>query len=147
MRVHLGEVAQFGAGSQLAAQCPVTPIPDGWRNWTDSDGPIPDALGKRALAVASDLSLPLGATESYPLPGVTTLIRVEPRVWGRDAAGNLVQGCWRVGEIFLPSGAAAGAGITPPSESDRTAKIVGVLTAVSLVVGTAATIAHWKRAG
>jgi hypothetical protein len=134
-------MAQFGSGSALAAQCPVAPIPDGWRAWTDADGAIPDALAKRAQAISADQSVPLGATESYPLPGVTTLIRVEPRVWTRDAQGALVQGCWRSTGIFLPSGA----GVTPPSSGDSLSRTVGLLTAVSLAVGTAATLAAWKR--
>jgi hypothetical protein len=138
-------MAQFGVGPELAAQCPRVPIPDGWRAWLpDADGPVPDALAKRAQAVAGDQSVPLGATESYPLPGVTTLIRVEPRVWGRDAQGAPVEGCFRAGAIFLPSGAPIGAGVTPPS-SDNLSKTVGILTAVSLVVGTAATLAAWGR--
>lgn len=136
-------MAAFGAGTDLAAQCPAVPIPDGWRNWSDADGPIPDALAKRAAAVAADPSVLLGTTESFPLPGVTTLIRVEPRVWGRDAQGNLVQGCFRTGGIFLPSGAPAAGSITPPSSG--TTKLVGVLTVVSLAVGTAATIATWGK--
>jgi hypothetical protein len=85
-------------------------------------------------------------TESYPLPGVTVLIRVEPHAWSRDAQGNLVQGCFRAGAIFLPSGSAAGAGITAPS-ADGLSRTVGILTVVSLAVGTAATIATWKRTG
>lgn len=132
---------QFGAGSQLAAQCPTAPIPDGWRAWLEaSDGPIPDALGKRTAAFAADTSIPLGATESYPLPGVTTLIRIEPRVWGRDEQGNLVQGCFRTGGVYLPSGTAAGAGITPPQESGS-GKLVAGLTVASLAVGIIATLA------
>jgi hypothetical protein len=138
-------MAQFGAGSQLAAQCAVAPIPDGWRAWIpESDGPIPDALTKRAQAIVDDPAVPLGATESYPLPGVTTLIRIEPRVWSRDAQGNLVEGCWRSAGIFLPSGAAAGSGVTPPS-SDGLSKTVGIFTVVSLVVGTVATLATWGK--
>jgi len=136
-------MVQFGAGSQLAAQCPTAPIPDGWRAWLpESDGPVPDALAQRAKAVVDDPSVPLGATESYPLPGVTTLIRVEPHVWGRDEGGNLVQGCFRGAGIYLPSGTAAGAGVTPPTSSklDRT---IGVLTVASLAVGTVATLAAW----
>ena len=140
-------MAQFGAGSELAAQCETAPIPDGWRNWTDADGPVPDGLAKRAQAIAADQNVPLGSTESYPLPGVVVLIRVEPRVWGRDAQGNLVQGCFRTGGIFLPSGAPNAGSITAPTTSDSTSKLVGVLTVVSLAVGTAATIAHWKKAG
>lgn len=125
----------------MAAQCPQTPTPDGWRVWTDGDGPVPDALAKRATSVAADTSVPIGTTESYPLPGVVALIRVEPHAWARDASGSLVQGCFRAGAIFLPSGSAA-AGVTPPS--DGTSKVVGVLTAVSLAVGTVATIASMK---
>jgi hypothetical protein len=137
-------MAQFGAGSALAAQCPVAPIPDGWRGWfPDSDGPIPDALLKRAQALAADASVPLGATESYPLPGVVTLIRVEPRVWGRDEKGLLVEGCWRSAGVFLPSG---GASITPPSSPSSLSRTVGIVTVVSLVVGTLATLAAWSRA-
>jgi hypothetical protein len=135
-------MAQFGSGSALAAQCPVAPIPDGWRAWGDPDGPIPDTLVKRAQAIVADTSVPLGATESYPLPGVTTLIRVEPRVWARDAQGNLVQGCFRSAGIFLPSGG----GVTPPStSSDSLSRTIGILTVASLAVGTAATLATWGR--
>ncbi len=138
-------MAQFGAGPELAAQCPRVPPPDGWRAWTDADGPVPDALLKRAQAMVTDQSLPLGSTESYPLPGVTTLIRVEPRSWGRNDKGDLVQGCFRAGGIFLPVAAPEGAGaVTPPGPSklDRT---VGILTAISLVVGIGGAIAAWGK--
>lgn len=137
-------MAQFGAGTELAAQCPTAPIPDGWRNWSDADGPVPDALAKRAQAIANDLTAPLGVTESYPLPGVVTLIRVEPRVWGRDAQGNLVQGCFRTGGIFLPSGAPAASSIVAPS-TGSVDKTVGVLTAISLAVGTVATVVTMRK--
>lgn len=132
-------MAQFGVGPELSAQCPRVSTPDGWRSWGDADGPIPDALARRAKALVDDASVPLGTTESYPLPGVTTLIRVEPHVWGRDAQGALVQGCFRAGVVFLPSGAPAEQ-LTAPSP-DKTAKIVGTLTAASLVVGIIATLA------
>lgn len=135
-------MTQFGAGPQLAAQCQQAPTPDGWRTWSDADGPVPDALASRATAVAADQSVPLGTTESYPLPGVTAMIRVEPRVWGKDASGKPVQGCFRMAGIFLPIASAAGAGITAPT--DTWAKPVEILTAVSLAVGTVATIATLK---
>lgn len=138
-------MVQFGAGPELAAQCPRTAIPDGWRPWVDGDGPIPDALAKRVQAIASDPSTALGATESYPLPGVTTLIRVEPHVWARGADGALTQGCFRTGIVYLPEGAQSAAGaVTPPSSGDGLSKTVGVLTVLSLAVGTAATLASWK---
>jgi hypothetical protein len=138
-------MAQFGAGPQLAAQCPIAPIPEGWRAWLpDADGPIPDALAKRAAALAADSGVALGATESFPLPGVTALIRVEPRVWGRDAQGGLIEGCFRAAGIFLPSGAPEGAGITPPSSSGWD-KAIAVLTVASLAVGTAATLHAWGQ--
>jgi hypothetical protein len=136
---------QFGAGAQLSAQCTQAPTPDGWRPWVvDADGPVPPDLSARAGAVNSDQSVPLGATESYPLPGVVTLLRVEPRVWGRDASGNLVQGCWRAVGIYLPAAAAPAAAVTPPATADAVAKTVGVLTAVSLAVGTVATVASMR---
>ena len=135
---------QFGAGPELAAQCPRVPIPDGWRAWlSDADGPIPDALAQRAQAVANDLSVSLGSTESYPLPGVTALIRVEPRAWGRDALGNLVPGCFRAGGIFLPDGSPQVDSVTPPMS--KASKVVTALTVVSLAVGTAATLATWGK--
>lgn len=137
-------MAQFGAGSELAAQCPRVPIPDGYRAWSEADGPIPNDLVKRANAMASDESISLGATSSYPLPGVTTLIRVEPRVWSRNEKGELVQGCFRVGGIFLPIGAPEGAGATPPDRSGWE-KAATVLTVASLAVGTVATLATWGR--
>ena len=135
-------MAQFGAGSELSAQCLRAPTPDGWRPWTDEDGPIPNALTARAQAMVSDTTLPLGVTESYPLPGVTTLIRLEPHLWMRDVEGNLVQGCFRAASVYLPSTAPEGAGITPPVTS-KVDKIIGVLTVVSLAVGTVATLASW----
>lgn len=133
-------MAQFGAGSELAAQCPRAPSPDGWKPWTDAEGPIPDALAHRAEAMAGDASVPLGATESYPLPGVTTLIRVEPRTWSRDAQGALVQGCFRAGGVYLPLDA-----VVAPSGGDSLSKTISVLTVVSLAVGTAATLAAWGK--
>ena len=134
---------QFGVGPDLAVQCQQAHVPDGWRAWFyDADGPVPDALAKRATAMASDQNVPLGTTESYPLPGVTTLIRVEPRVWGKDASGAPAQGCFRTASIYLPSGSAAAAGITAPSDAGLN-RTVGVLTVVSLAVGTAATLAAW----
>ena len=141
---------QFGAGPDLAAQCTPVATPGGWRAWTDADGPIPADLAQRAQALAADQSVALGATESYPLPGVTTLIVIEPRVWSRDAQGNLIQGCFRVGGIYLPSGTAPQAvqTVTPPdpnAPSSSLAKTIAILTAASLAVGTAATIATWNR--
>ena len=94
--------------------------------------------------MAADQSVPLGTTESYPLPGVTVLIRVEPHVWGRDAQGALVQGCFRVSMAYLPIGSAAAAGITAPSDAGLS-RTVGVLTVVSLAVGTTATLAAWAK--
>ncbi len=136
---------EFGAGPELAAQCPRAPIPEGWRAWLDGDGPIPDALMKRAQALVDDKALPLGTTESYPLPGVTTLIRVEPRVWARDAKGELMQGCFRSGGVYLPSGSPEGAGVTAPEESGW-GKAINVLTVGSLAVGIAATLYTWGKA-
>lgn len=111
--------------------------------WVDSDGPIPEALAQRARAIADDPAAPLGTTEGYPLPGVMTLIRVEPHTWSRDAQGNLVSGCFRASGIYLPANAVAVA-VSPPS-SDKLSKAVGVFTVVSLVIGTAATIATWGK--
>lgn len=135
----LPKMAQFGAGPALAAQCPRVPAPEGWRSWTDADGPLPGALAQRAQAMADDQSVPLGTTESYPLPGVSTLIRVEPRAWGRDAQGELVPGCFRAGGVYLPSGAPSASETIVPPES-KVSKAVGVLTLLSLAVGTVATL-------
>jgi hypothetical protein len=135
---------QFGADSKLAAQCAQAPTPDGWRPWAeDADGKVPDALAKRAAAMAADQAVPLGTTESYPLPGVVTMIRVEPRVWGRDDRGNLVQGCFRTGSVYLPSLTASGAGLRPP-QVDGWSRAATILTVASLSVGTVATIASLR---
>lgn len=134
---------QFGQGPELAAQCPQVPVPDGWRAWTDADGPMPDVLANRSKALVEDQAVPLGTTESYPLPGVTTLIRIEPHMWGRDASGNLVEGCFRGIGIYLPSGASIEA--AKGEEISTTAKVIGGLTVVSLSVGIIATIASFKR--
>jgi len=140
-------MAQYGVGPELAAQCPRVPPPDGWRPWLESDGPVPDALAKRVGAIASDTSVPLGATESYPLPGITALIRVEPHAWGRDEQGNLVQGCFRAGSVFLPSGTPDAEGIKSPEEESKWSKAVTILTAASLAAGTIATIYSLKKGG
>ncbi len=132
---------QFGADASLAAQCAQVPTPDGWRIWTDADGNKPDGLVKRAAALTADQSVPLGTTESFPIPGSVTLIRIEPHVWGRDSAGNLVQGCFRVSEIYLPAGSA---GIRPP-QVDPWSRAATILTVASLSVGTIATVASLRR--
>lgn len=138
---------QFGADPKLAAQCVLAPTPDGWRPWAESsDGPVPDALTKRAAALAADQAVPLGTTESFPLPDVVPMIRVEPRVWNKDEKGNVVQGCFRNGSVYLPYATAAGAGITPPQVSGLS-KAVTVLTVASLSVGTVATIVSLHRGG
>jgi hypothetical protein len=100
---------------------------------------------KRAQALSLDETVALGSTESYPLPGITTLIRVEPRVWGRDDQGNLVQGCFRTGGIFLPAGAAEGAGVTAPESRSGWERAATVLTVASLAVGTVATLVTWGK--
>lgn len=134
---------QFGVDPRLAAQCAQVPTPDGWRPWiVDGDGPIPDALAKRVAALSADQAVPLGTTESYPLPGVITLIRIEPRVWGKDDKGNLVQGCFRTGSVYLPGATASGAGIAPPVSG--WSKAATILTVASLTVGTVATIASMR---
>jgi hypothetical protein len=137
-------MAQFGVGPELAAQCPRVPAPEGWRAWIEADGPVPDGLARRAQAIAADQAVPLGSTESYPLPGVTALIRVEPRVWGRDEQGGLVQGCFRAGGIYLPGGTAPQAEATPPSEG-KLGRTIAVLTAVSLALGIGATVFAWGK--
>lgn len=132
----------FGPGHDLAAHCPRVPTPDGWRPWIDADGPIPDALAKRAAALAADDAVPLGTTESFPLPGVVVLIRVEPRIWTRDEKGALVEGCFKAGVVFLPAIA-----VPPPGAFSHPglSQTVGVLTVVSLAVGTVATLATWGK--
>jgi hypothetical protein len=134
---------QFGTDAKLAAQCVQAPTPDGWRPWADLDGNQPDALVKRATALAADENVPLGTTESFPLPGVVTMIRVEPRIWGKDEKGNFVQGCFRTGSVYLPYAAATGAGITPPQVSGWS-KAATILTVASLAVGTVATIVSMR---
>ena len=138
-------MAQFGAGPELAAQCPRVPAPDGWRAWQDADGPMPDVLAKRSKGLVDDQSVPLGTTESYPLPGVTTLIRVEPHMWSRDESGSLIQGCFRSAGIYLPSGAPSAESITAPMSS--TTKLIGGLTVVSLTVGIVATAVSLRKRG
>lgn len=140
-------MAEFGAGPELAAQCPPrVPIPDGWRAWTDADGPVPDALLQRSKALIDDAAIPLGTTESYPLPGVTTLMRIEPSLWGRVGNGDLVQGCFRSAGIYLPANSALVKSITEKKEGiSPTTKLIGGLTVVSLTVGIIATVATLRK--
>jgi hypothetical protein len=137
-------MAQFGAGPQFAAQCPRARSPDGWRPWIpDLDGPVPPPLAARATALAGDGATPLGATESFPLPGVTALLRVEARAWLRGADGSLTEGCFRVGGVYLPAD-------SPPAGPPRSrdgggswTRTVAILTAVSLGVSLLATLSSW----
>jgi hypothetical protein len=133
---------RFGVGPEFSAQCPRAEVPDGWRAWVpEVDGPVPEALTKRAAAFAADPTIPLGSTESYPLPGVTVLLRVEPRIWSRDAQGNLIEGCFRSESgIFLPT-----EGVTPPEKGGGWERAIAVLTVASLAVGTAATLYSWGK--
>lgn len=134
---------RFGPGSQLAAQCtPVAP-PSGWRPWTpDLDGPLPPALAAHVndLALADDAQVPLGTTETFPLPGVTALIRVEPRLWQ-----NGEPGCFRAGAVYLP--AFTTETVVAPTAKDRTKLevTIAVLTVASLTVGTIATLSSLSR--
>jgi len=133
----------YGSGPAYAAQCPAPVIPAGYRYWNpDIDGPVPAPLAARAQAVASDQTVPLGATESFPLPGVTVLIVCEPHAWSTDAAGNAVEGCFHGATVFLPTGAAPPAAPTAPSSLSTA---VGVLTLVSLVAGLWLTVPELVR--
>jgi len=136
-------MVKFGAGPDFAAQCPQTAPLDGYRAWIEADGPVPDELAKRAAALGADTTLPIGATESYPIPGVTALMRVETHAWGRDDKGNLVQGCFRAVGIYVPELVAAGAGLNVPSSS-RLETTIQVLTAASLIIGIGASVVAWR---
>lgn len=133
---------QFGAGPQFAAQCPPVSPPEGWRPWADADGPIPHALQARAADLAAQAEI--GAAEHFQLPGVVTLIRVEPRAWKRDENGTVVQGCFQTGVVYLPAPTEV---IIPPEKGGLTRLeiAVAVLTVVSLGVGIAATISSWGK--
>jgi hypothetical protein len=97
---------------------------------------------KRAQALIDDASLPLGTTESYPLPGVTAFLRLEPHVWSRNEKGELIQGCFRSVGIYLPDDAPEGAGVYTP-EKDKWERAATILTVASLVVGIGAVF--WGR--
>jgi hypothetical protein len=137
-------VTQFGAGPQLAAQCPRAPALIGLRPWTDADGPVPVPLATRATVLAADTTVPLGATESFPLPGVTALIRVEARAWLRGADGSLAEGCFRVGGVYLPAENEE-AIVRPPILVNESpwAKAAAILTVVTVGAGIIAGLTSW----
>jgi len=137
-------VAQTGVGPQFAAQCPRPAPPDGWRLWNETvDGPVPSALANRGIDMALDPGVPMGATESFPLPGVVALLRVETHVWGPDpgSAGKIVAGCFRVTGVYLP--AETTTLVQPVTRESDWTKVAAVLTAVTLSIGLAATLASW----
>jgi len=70
---------------------------------------------------------------------------VEPHTWNRDADGSLVEGCFRSSAVYLPMGTPAANTIAAPSESSGLSKAIAILTAISLAVGTVATVATWKN--
>lgn len=102
---------------------------------------MPPDLLERSRQVAES---PIGTTESFPIPGVTTLIRSEPHVWGYDDSGALVKGCFQSGGVYVPTGHET---VIAPERSgpSRLEITVGVLTVLSLAVGTAATLSAWKK--
>lgn len=133
----------YGAGAGYAAKCPRGVIPQGFRYWNEpEDGPIPSALVARANALADDLSIPLGATESYPLSGVAALLVVEPHTWTRDRQGNLIEGCFHACGAYVPTGEKP----APPVVAPMTglSKTAAILTIASLSVGLA--ITGWELA-
>lgn len=135
---------QFGAGQELASQCPRVAAPTGWRAWHDGDGPIPAVLQQQADAMANNPDIPLGSTASVPLAGVTAMVRVEPRTWARDQSGEFATGCYRVAGVYLPADGFSTV-VPPTPQPDKLSKTVGVLTVASLVVGIATTVAGWTR--
>ena len=60
----------------------------------------------------------------------------------RSDQGQLIQGCFRAGGIYLPIYTAEK--ITPPT-TDKLTKAVNVLTVISLAIGTVATLAALGR--
>lgn len=136
---------QFGAGQELAAQCPRVPHPEGWRVWSEADGPVPTGLLQRAQTMVENQGLPLGATQSFPLPGVMALIMVEPRAWGRDAQGAFTPGCFRAAGIYLPAHPPRSNESTAKSSGDRLATAVNIFTVVSLGIGIVASLVTWGK--
>lgn len=135
-------MAQFGPGTQLAAQCPRPDAPDGFRLWSpDWDGPVPDPLAQRATTMAKDSSVPMGAVEGFPLPGVVALIRVETHVWGTDGAGKLTAGCFRVAGVYLPVEKTTL--VQPVTRESTWTKTAAILTAVTLSIGLVASLTSW----
>jgi hypothetical protein len=100
---------------------------------------------QRSKALVDDPAIPLGTTESYPLPGVTTLMRVEPSLWGR-VGSDLVQGCFRSAAIYVPAQSALVKSIEEKKEGiSQTTKLIGGLTIVSLTVGIIATVTSLRK--
>ena len=135
-------MTQFGPGTQLAAQCPRPDAPDGFRLWSpDWDGPVPDTLAQRATVMAKDSSVPMGAVEGFPLPGVVALIRVETHVWGLDGAGKFVAGCFRVAGVYLPLETRTL--VQPLTRESVFTKGAAILTAITLSIGLVARLSAW----
>jgi len=88
-----------------------------------------------------DQALPLGSTSSYPLPGVVTLIRLEPHTWRRNVDGQLEQGCFRSASVYLPEAERVEAPESP------TSKLINRLTIASLAVGIVATFVSLRKGG
>lgn len=136
---------QFGADPRLATQCVLLPPPSGYRPWVAGiDGPMPPELRERARRFAAEE--PLGATlatSSSTHPPV--LIQVEPQIWQENADGSVSRGCFQVGAIYVPFTAAEK--VAPPATPSRTKLevAVGVLTVVSLTVGTLVTLSSWRK--
>lgn len=56
-----------------------------------------------------------------------------------------MEGCFRATGVYLPAETTPVNQVIPPStDSSGLAKVIGVLTVLSLVVGTVATVASWQ---
>lgn len=113
-------MTQFGAGQSFLAQCPPTPpAPDGYTLWMPSDGAVPPAASARAVAIAFDMSKPLGYEEN--VGGL--LLRVEPHTWTIRNGVKLV-GCFHGVTVYKP------APVVAPTSSSAGGEALALLLSV-----------------
>ena len=135
---------QFGADPRLAEQCTPLPPPEGYRPWvTGIDGPISPELRARAERFA--VEEPVGAVLATRIYGPSILIRSEPQIWRENADGSVSRGCFQVGAVYVPSTTVEKVTLPPASSMSKLEVAVGVLTVISLTVGTVVTLSSWKK--
>jgi hypothetical protein len=122
----VGDAVSYGQGASYQGSCPTfPPPPPGYSTWNvDVNGQVPADVVARAKVLASDMTKPLGYTETIYSGGVSLILRVDPHTWTTDAKGNYVAGCFHGVSVYIPmpetASSSSGGSILPSNDTITT---------------------------